>query len=128
MCLCPIQRLMVKPELKKDKIVFPDVIYFDNFWPEKNKLDYNSRPKLETFCAGIAFGADDELSRNSSMILWFSDDNVDVSKPHTLTTTHAEEIKFFKNRRIDVKFKDTNTAEECFIKLRLNTIELQEEN
>lgn len=117
----------VKPELKKDKIVFPDVIYFDNFWPEKNKLDYNSRPKLETFCAGIAFGADDELSGSSSMILWFSDDNMDISKPYTLTTTNAEEMKFFKNGRIDVKFKDAKTAEECFIKLRLNTIELQED-
>jgi hypothetical protein len=55
----------VKPELKKDRILFPNVISFDSFWPDKNKMHYNYRTALEEFCAGIAFGADNELSGSS---------------------------------------------------------------
>ena len=115
----------VKPELKKDKIIFPDVISFDSFREDKNKMHYNYRHELENLCAGIAFGADNSLHGSSSMIIWFDDGNVDISKPYTLTTTGAEEMKFFKNGRIDVRFKDAKTAEACFKKLKLDTIELQ---
>lgn len=118
----------VKPELKKDKIVFPDVIWYDNFWPEKNKIDYDSRRKLENFCAGIAFGADNSLQGSLSMIIWLNCDNVDISRPYGLSSKNAEEIKFFKNKRIDVRFKDTKTAEACFQKLKLNTIKLQHDD
>jgi hypothetical protein len=58
----PYRWSKVKPELKKDRIVFPDVISFDSFWTDKNKMHYNDRTTLEEFCAGIAFGADNELS------------------------------------------------------------------
>lgn len=115
----------VKPELKKDKIIFPDIVWYDNFWPEKNKIDYDSRRKLEDFCAGIAFGADNKLSGSLSMIIWLNCDNVDISRPHGLSSMNAEEMKFFKNGRIDVRFKDAKTAESCFYKLKLETIELQ---
>lgn len=118
----------VKPELKKDKIIFPDVIWYDNFWPEKNKIEYESRRKLENFCAGIAFGTDNSLQGSLSMIIWLNCDNVDVSRPYGLSSANAEEIKFFKNRRIDVKFKDAKTAEACFRKLKLDTIELQNDD
>lgn len=118
----------VKPELKKDKIVFPDVISFDTFWTDRNKMHYNYRNNLENLCAGIAFGADNSLQGSSSMIIWFNDNDVDVSKPYTLSTTGADEMKFFKNGRIDVKFKDAKTAEACFRKLKLNTIELQNDD
>jgi hypothetical protein len=114
----------VKPELKKDKIIFPDVIWYDNFWPEKNKIEYESRRKLENFCAGIAYGADDSLQGSLSMVIWLNCDNVDVSRPYGLSSVNAQEMKFFKNRRIDVRFKDTKTAEACFHKLKLDAIEL----
>jgi hypothetical protein len=115
----------VKPELKKDKIVFPDVISFDSFWTEKNKLHYNYRKELEDLCAGIAFGADNTLHGGTSMIIRFDDDNVDISSPYTLSISNAEEMKFFKNGRIDVKFKDAKTADACFYKLKLDTLELR---
>lgn len=117
----------VKPELKKDKIVFPDIIRFDDFWTDKNKMHYNYRSNLENLCSGIAFGADDSLSGSSTMIIWFDSDNIEISRPYSLTTTNADEFKFFKNGRIDVKFKDAKTAESCFRKLRLDTIELNKE-
>ena len=118
----------VKPELKKDKIIFPDVISFDSFWDDRNKMHYNYRNELENLCAGIAFGADNSLQGSSSMIIWFNDNDVDISKPYTLTTTGAEEMKFFKNGRVDVRFKDAKTAEACFHKLKLDTIELQNDD
>jgi hypothetical protein len=121
----PYRWSKVKPELKKDKIVFPDVIHFDDFWPEKNKMHYNYRKKLEEFCSGIAFGADNVLSGSSSMIIRFDSDNIEISRPYTLTTDNAEEMKFFKNGRIDVRFKDSKTAESCFRKLKLDTIQLE---
>lgn len=118
----------VKPELKKDKIIFPDIISFDSFWNDRNKMHYNYRNELETLCAGIAFGTDGSLQGSSSMIIRFDDNNVDVSKPYKLTITGADELKFFKNGRIDVKFKDAKTAEVCFYKLKLDTIELQNDD
>lgn len=114
----------VKPELKKDKIIFPDVIRFDSFWNDRNKMHYNYHKELENICAGIAFGADGSLQGSSSMIIRFDDNNVDVSKPYTLTTTGADEMKFFKNGRIDVRFKDAKTADACYYKLKLDSVEL----
>ena len=45
---------------------------------------------------------------------------------YDLTTTNAEQIRFYKNGRIDVKFKDSATAESCFKRLRLDEITLPE--
>lgn len=115
----------VKPELKKDKISFPNIVSFDRFWPEKNKLHYNYLKDLEDLCAGIAFGADNTLHGGTSMIIWFDDNNVDISRPYTLSISNAEEMKFFKNGRIDVHFKDAKTAESCFYKLKLDTLQLR---
>lgn len=115
----------VKPELKKDKISFPNIVRFDEFWPEKNKLHYNYLKELENLCAGIAFGADNTLYGGTSMIIRFDDNNVDISSPYVLSISNAEEMKFFKNGRIDVRFKDAKIAEACFYKLKLDTLELR---
>jgi hypothetical protein len=116
----------VKPELKKDRITFPGIIRFDDFWPEKNKMHYNYRQELENFCAGIAFGADNTLHGSTSIIIRFDSDNIDISQPYNLTTTHAESIKFFKNGRIDIKFENAKMAEHCFRKTKLDDIKLRE--
>lgn len=60
------------------------------------------------------------------MITGFQRENVDVSNWYDLTTTNAEQIRFYKNGRIDVKFKDSTTAENCFKRLRLDEITLRE--
>ncbi len=120
----------VKPELKKDKISFPDILYFDSFYQEhynRNHVQYDYRCKIETLCEGIAFGADDFIHGSSRMIIGFNEDDIDVSRWYNLTTTNAEQIKFFKNGRIDVKFKDSVSAENCFKRLRLNEITLRED-
>ena len=61
------------------------------------------------------------------MITGFHADNVDVSGWYDLTTTSAEQIRFYKNGRIDIRFKDCAAAESCFKRLRLDEITLRED-
>ena len=119
----------VKPELKKDKITFPDILRFDEFYLSynRNQIHYNYRDRIETFCEGIAFGADDTIHGSSRMIVRLDENDVDVSGWYDLTTTNAEQIKFYKNGRIDVKFKDSTIAADCYKRLRLDEITLREE-
>ncbi len=62
------------------------------------------------------------------MIVGLCDRNVDITGWYDLTTTNAEQIKFYKNGRIDVKFKDSIAARNCFDRLRLGEIKLRNEN
>lgn len=119
----------VKPELKKDKISFPDIVYWDSIHLEYHHeydFAYETRQKVNNFCEGIAFGSDDVLNGNLGMIIGLRERNVDISRWYDLTTTNAEQIKFYKNGRIDVRFKDSATAESCFKRLRLDEITLRE--
>lgn len=118
----------VKPELKKDKITFPEILRFDEFYLSynRNQIHYSYRGNIETFCEGIAFGADDTIHGSSRMIVGLHEDDVDVSRWYDLTTTNAEQIRFYKNGRIDVRFKDSAIAESCFKRLRLDEITLRE--
>ena len=61
------------------------------------------------------------------MIIHFDDNDVSVSGWYDLTLTNAEQIKFYKNGRIDVRFKDSRAAENCYRKLRLDEITLRED-
>ena len=120
----------VKPELKKDKITFPEIIRFDEFtmqYSHRNSISYNYGGELETLCAGIAYGADDILNGDSKMIIHFNGNDVSVSGWYNLTLTNAEQIKFYKNGRIDIRFKDSQTAGNCYRRLRLDEITLQED-
>ena len=121
----------VKPELKKDKIIFPDIVSWDSIHYEYYKeydFEYESDRKVSRFCEGIAFGADDILCGSIEMIMGLDTRNVDISRWYDLTTTNALNMKFYANGRIDVKFKDSATAESCFKRLRLNEIKLRDEN
>lgn len=119
----------VKPELKKDKITFPEILRFDEFYLSynRNQIHYNYRGKIETFCEGIAFGADDSIHGSSGMVLGLNEEDIDVSRWYDLTTTSAEQIRFYKNGRIDIRFKDSAAAENCFKRLRLDEITLREQ-
>ena len=121
----------VKPELKKDKIIFPDIVRWDNIhleYHQEYEFEYGTKQKVDTFCEGIAFGTDDVLCGGMGMIVGLCDRNVDITGWYDLTTTHAEQIKFYKNGRIDVKFKDSIAARNCFDRLRLGEIKLRNEN
>ena len=120
----------VKPELKGDKISFPNIVIFDSFhhdYYNKNFMDYSSNQKMSAFCEGIAFGSDDVLCGDCEMILNLHRYDVDTSIWYDLTTTNATGMKFFRNGRIDVRFKDREAASLCFNRLCLDELRLQEE-
>ena len=121
----------VKPEQKKDKIIFPDIVTWDSIHYEYYKeydFAYDTDSKVSRFCEGIAFGADDTLCGSIRMITGLNPQNVDISRWYELTTSNATDIKFYANGRIDVRFKDSISAENCFRRLRLDEIKLRTEN
>jgi len=120
----------VKPELKKDKITFPDIVYWDSIHLEYHReyeFSYDCGRKVDIFCEGIAYGADDVINGSTGMIIGLDARNVDISKWYDLTLTNAEQIKFYKNGRIDIRFKDSQAAENCYKRLRLDEITLRED-
>lgn len=120
----------VKPELKGDKISFPNIVVFDSFYYEynrTNRVHYNYHGNISTLCEGIAFGSDDVLCGDYKMVIRLNQDNVDISGWYDLTTTNATGMKFFRNGRIDIRFKDREAASLCFNRLRLDELRLQEE-
>lgn len=120
----------VKPELKGDKISFPNIVGFDDFYYSnygKNHIHYNYSDRVATLCEGIAFGSDNILCGDERMVMRLDKDDVDVSGWYDLTTTNATGMKFFRNGRVDVRFIDRETASRCFSRLRLDGIRLHEE-
>ncbi len=120
----------VKPELKGDKISFPNIVVFDSFYYDYNRTNhvhYNYHGNISTLCEGIAFGSDDVLCGDKGMVMRLNQDNVDISGWYDLMTTNATGMKFFRNGRIDVRFKDREAASLCFNRLRLDELRLEEE-
>lgn len=120
----------IKPELKGDKISFPNVIAFDDFHYDnyrKNHVHYNYYGSISSFCEGIAFSSDNVLCGDSGIVPKLDQNDVDISGWYGLTTTNATGIKFFRNGRVDVRFQNREAASLCFNRLRLDELRLQEE-
>lgn len=113
------------PELKNGKIIFYDIIRFDDFYA-KNYQQYNVsnsfRNELESLCEGIAWAGNDSLNGNTNMIQAFNSDRVDITQPYSIHAGEAEKMKFYKNGRIDITFSSKETAEAAYKKLRLHKI------
>ena len=120
----------VKPELKNDRIILPNILRFDDFYIQhcqQYHLCYSYDGNLENICEGIAYGADDILNGSSRIIMGFDNRDVDISQWYNLTLSNAEQIKFYKNGRIDIRFKDSQAAGNCYRRLRLDEITLPED-
>ena len=120
----------VKPELKNDRIILPNILRFDDFYIQhcqQYHLCYSYDGNLENICEGIAYGADDILNGSSRIIMGFDNHDVDISQWYNLTLSNAEQIKFYKNGRIDIRFKDSQAAGNCYRRLRLDEITLPED-
>ncbi|MDR2882900.1 MAG: hypothetical protein LBU98_03890 [Alistipes sp.] len=118
----------LKAELKGDRITFPDLLYFDPFYWDLNKtnhLHYNYTNELNRLCEGIGFGVAGVLSGSSRNILCFDSHKVDTSEWYPFGIGDGIAFKFFKNGRLNVKFKDAVAAERCWKKLRLDTFKTQ---
>ena len=92
-----------------------------------SKFSYDCGRKVDIFCEGIAYGADDVINGSSGMVIGLDRRDVDITEWYNLTLSNAEQIKFYKNGRIDVRFKDSQAAENCYRRLRLDEITLREE-
>ena len=120
----------VKPELKGDRISFPNVLAFDSFYRDfynKNHVHYNHHESIPSFCEGIAFGSDGVLCGDSRMVPGLNSHDVDTSGWYDLACTNATGMRFYRNGRIDVRFRDRESAGLCFNRLRLDELRLQEE-
>lgn len=115
------------PFRKDDKIIFPKIIVWNEYYKE-NRLIYNSLVDIKYFSAGIALATNDTLDGSPAMIIGFNANNIDLSRWYELTTDKAKMLKFYKNGRIDVKFKDKQTAEECFLRLKLDQFKPKDKN
>ncbi len=115
----------LKAVLKSDRIVFSDLLYFDSFYLEltykTNHLHSNCIDKLTAICEGIGFGAAEALNGSIDNILYFRSSDVDITEWYEFDICDGITFKFYKNGRLDVKFKDTGAAERCWKKLRLDT-------
>lgn len=120
-----------KPELKGDKIVFPGLLYFDEPYlsmHSDSRLASGSRSKLNTFCEGICLGAEEQLTGSLKEISGFDSERVDLKRWYELTSVGNVWLRFYKNGRIDVRFKDAAAAERCHRRLHLNEIQIDSDN
>ena len=109
-------------ELKGDKIIFYDVLRFDDFYYKNYQqyhISYSYTSELESFCEGIALVGNDSLNGSSRIIPGFNADNVDISEPYSIQAGEAEKMKFYKNGRIDVSFSSKAIAAAAYKKLLL---------
>lgn len=110
------------PELKGDKIIFYDVIRFDDFYYKNYQqyhIGYGYAPQLESLCEGIALVGNSSLNGSSRIIRGFNTNYVDISEPYSIQAGEAEKMKFYKNGRIDVSFSSKAIAATAYKKLLL---------
>ena len=127
----PVQWSESKPELKGCKIIFPYIVSYDNFyfkWHHCHHMSSSARSRLDTFCEGIMLGADGRLDGSRKSILGLNTDDVDLTRWYDTAVASGVQMLFFKNGRIDVKFRDAAAAESCFRRLRLHELRLPGDN
>jgi len=112
------------PDLKGKSIIFQNFIYFDSFSMQygNHKVEWSDIHRIEALCAGLAFFSQNRLNGDSEIISGFDREKVNITDWYELSTSPARYMKFYKNGRVDVKFKDTASAEECFHKLKLDEL------
>lgn len=106
------------PELKGQTISFYEVADIGQTFRGDLYLSNN----IIAFCAGIALASDDRLDGGEKTIEKFDKQSIDLTRWYRLKTTKAQELKFYKNGRIDVRFVSKTAAFECFNRLKLYTL------
>ena len=117
------------PELKNNKIIFYDVVRFDDFYYQnyqQYRLSYSYQSGLNTFCEGIALTGNDSLNGSARIISGLNTDYMNITEPYSLFSGEAEKMKFYKNGRIDVHFSSKATAEAAYKRLQLNKVNFQD--
>jgi hypothetical protein len=113
------------PEVKGKSIIFHNIVSFDNIhlqYHNKYRISWSESKSIETLCAGLAFYGQNRINGDTGIISGLNRDDVNISDCYPLSTSPAEYIKFYKNSRVDVKFSDAASAEDCFQKLKLHEL------
>lgn len=113
------------PDLKAKSVIFYDLFRFDSWYYDNYKrhvLKSDGERKISSLCEGLRFYALDALEANINLIHGLDPDNVDITRWYPLNTGNGMEVKFFKNGRVDVRFKDASSAQDFFRKLKLNQL------
>lgn len=127
----PDRWVVSKPELRGRKILFPSIVSYDGFylkWHHCHRMAYGTASRLDTFCKGIMLGAEERLDGSRKSIAELDTDDVDLTRWYDTATESGVQFQFFKNGRIDVKFKDAAAAEACFRRLRLHELRLHNDD
>lgn len=120
-----------KPEVKGCKITFPNIVSYDDFyikWDRCYHIAYGNHSKFDTFCEGIMLGTDGRLDGSRQSVIGLNTDDVDLTRWYDTATESGIQLQFFKNGRVDVKFKDSAAAEVCFQRLCLHELRLYNDN
>lgn len=127
----PARWATTKPELKGNKIVFPIIICFDEYYAQnfgRNQIQYNWEGRVNILCEGIVLGADSKLNGGQHSLSDFNPNDVDLKRWYCMATETPVELRFYKNGRIDARFTDNAAAAKCFRRLHLDEIILEQEN
>ena len=110
----------MQPKLKGQTISFTAMFRFSDYTPDR--ICYEDVRKISNLCTALALFGDQRLNGEIDIIQQFDADKVDTSRWYDLTTSDAEQIRFYKNGRIDVRFANHHAAQLCFHQLRLDTL------
>jgi hypothetical protein len=112
------------PVLKSNLIIFNGLFHFDHlyFQYHQNKVRWGCEEYIDMLCKGLALYAQDRMNGDCGIIYGYNSGNVNTTSWYPLSTSPAEYMKFYKNGRVDVKFKDAGSAGECFQRLKLNEL------
>ncbi|MBS1439873.1 MAG: hypothetical protein HP006_06835 [Alistipes sp.] len=110
----------MQPKLKGQTISFTAMFRFSDYTPDR--ICYEDVRKISNLCTALALFGDQRLNGEIGIIQQFDADKVDTSRWYDLTTSDAEQIRFYKNGRIDVRFANHHAAQLCFHQLRLDTL------
>lgn len=116
-----------KPEIKGDKIIFPRAArYSDYSWGRINEMGWENYRDFNDFIAGLMLGSMNILNGHAGHIQDFDRENIDFDRWYNLTINGAVTMKLYKNGRVDVKFRDKESAELCYSRLKLETLEIKQ--
>lgn len=106
--------------LKGRAITIAHAVYYDS-WNE-TRITYDSRPKLDEIITGIILAADSKLDGGLHSLQFFNADHINFTRGYTLNSENIESIRFYKNRKLEIKFKNEEAASRCWSRLGLDRL------
>lgn len=110
------------PEIKGKTIIFYDLLTLETNNRNGLCLRYESKRHLHNFCKGLAFFGQGRFNGDWSIIFKFNEYNLDFSDHYSLAI--GADLKFFKNGRVDIRFKDAATAQHFYKTMKLSQLEI----